>query len=157
MINIFKNPVRREWKELCKRAELDKQDLTDAVNKLLCQVKSKGDQALFELTQKYDKADLKSLIVTEMEVELASQMVPDQLKVAIKLAKTNIEQFHKSQVVNEGIIETIKGVKCWRKSVGIEKVGLYIPGGSAPLFSTILMLGIPATIAGCKGSDTLNI
>jgi histidinol dehydrogenase len=149
-MKVFNNPVEQEWTTLCKRAEIDKQDLSAAVNNVLNQVKKDGDKALFELTKLFDKVDLKSLTVTEQEIESANQMVSAELKDAIKLAKSNIEKFHKSQVVNEGVIETIKGVKCWRKSVGIEKVGLYIPGGSAPLFSTILMLGIPANIAGCK-------
>jgi histidinol dehydrogenase len=113
-------------------------------------VKINKDSALLKYSEKFDKVVLESIEVTQSEIEFTNNQINQDLKDAINLAKQNIEVFHASQKEEKKIIETTKGVKCWRQSVGIEKVGLYIPGGTAPLFSTILMLGIPAKLAGCK-------
>lgn len=149
-MNIYKYPKIEEWDTLIKRPILDKKELENSVSKILLDVKNNGDNALFKYTKRFDKAELTQLRVSKNEIEIASKKVASDLKDAINLAKLNIEKFHSSQRESIEIIETTIGVKCWRKSVAIEKVGLYIPGGSAPLFSTILMLGIPAKIAGCK-------
>ncbi len=124
--------------------------LEATVSTVLSDVKSNGDNAIKKYTLQFDKADIESTLVTEKEFIEAEKNVSTELKAAIQLAKSNIEKFHISQKEDPKVIESIAGVKCWRKSVAIEKVGLYIPGGSAPLFSTILMLGVPANIAGCK-------
>ena len=149
-MKIIKFPKRNEWPELLTRPEFERNQFTKVVSDILSEVKLKGDSALFDFTKKFDKATLGSLLVCESEINEAIKLVPEDLKNAINLAKYNIEKFHSSQNIAEPIIETTKGVKCWRKNVAIEKVGLYIPGGTAPLFSTILMLAIPAKIAGCK-------
>ena len=143
-------PQKVSWSEICARPVFEQVELTDRVKAILENVKSKGDQALYDYTEKFDGTQLDTLIVSESEIQTASNNVSDELKLAIQSAKRNIEKFHISQKDKVEIIETTEGVECWRKSVGIEKVGLYIPGGSAPLFSTILMLGIPALQAGCK-------
>lgn len=150
MMNIYKYPKIEEWDTLIKRPILDKKELENSVSKILLDVKNNGNNALFKYTKRFDKAELTQLRVSKDEIEIATNKVSIDLKDAINLAKLNIEKFHLSQRESLKIIETTIGVKCWRKSVAIEKVGLYIPGGSAPLFSTILMLGIPAKIAGCK-------
>ena len=112
-------------------------------------VKDNGDDALLDYTEKFDGVKIDSLLVSKQELDNANAQISEELSIAIKLAKSNIEKFHNAQHISEPRIETTKGISCWRKSVGIEKGGLYIPGGSAPLFSTILMLAIPAKIAGC--------
>ncbi len=147
-INI--NPSRDTWAQLVTRPSLEKETLSDKINVILNDVKKNGNSALIKYTKLYDGIALKNLNVLQSEIDLSLDRVDDALKQAIQLAANNIEAFHRSQVLEEPVIETTSGVKCWRKSIGIEKVGLYIPGGSAPLFSTILMLGIPAKIAGCK-------
>lgn len=144
------DPKKERWDELCRRPSIQRQELEDLVGEILRDVKENGDEALLRLTAKFDGASLESLQVTEQEIASASSLLSEDLKDAIKLAKQNIESFHSSQKDRIEKIETVPGVVCWRKSIGIEKVGLYIPGGSAPLFSTILMLGIPAKLAGCK-------
>jgi len=149
-MKVVKIPSRSDWSRLVKRPEFEKNELTKVVSNILAEVKSKGDKSLFEFAERFDNVKLKTLNVTSQEIEIAVSQVSEELKSAINIAKENIEKFHKSQYITEPVIETTKGVKCWRKSIGIEKVGLYIPGGSAPLFSTILMLAIPANIAGCK-------
>ncbi|MET0300145.1 MAG: histidinol dehydrogenase [Flavitalea sp.] len=128
--------------------EADK--LEKKVSKIIKKVRKKGDSAIKKLTQKFDGIQLQDLLVSEQEVFTAEALVPEELKAAIALAKQNIETFHLSQVSSPEVVDTMPGVSCWRKSVAIEKVGLYIPGGTAPLFSTILMLGIPASVAGCR-------
>ncbi|MEQ8927872.1 MAG: histidinol dehydrogenase [Fulvivirga sp.] len=133
-----------------KRPELDIDYLTGSVRNILQRVKTSGDAALQELTEQFDKIKLKHLIVDNNEIELAGEKISEELKAAILQAKANIEKFHSAQKRTPLSIETMPGVTCMRKSVPIEKVGLYIPGGTAPLFSTVLMLGIPAQIAGCK-------
>ncbi|WP_179021975.1 histidinol dehydrogenase [Winogradskyella forsetii] len=149
-MKVYKNPNKSEWKALAKRPVLEQQTLENIVKDILEDVKMHKDKALFKYAEQFDNTKLESLKVEHSEIEAAIYQVPEDLKQAINLAKQNIEKFHAAQKEKEQVIETTKGVKCWRKSVGIEKVGLYIPGGSAPLFSTILMLGIPAKLAGCK-------
>ena len=149
-MKIFDNPLREEWKALCERPSIDNAELNEMVNNICKQVKTNGDQALLEYSRKFDKAKIDKLLVSDNEIRLASEQVGSELKKAIQLAKNNIECFHRSQIETIKTIETAKGVQCWRESRAIEKVGLYIPGGTAPLFSTILMLGIPAKIAGCS-------
>jgi histidinol dehydrogenase len=144
------NPNKESWKELTTRPALNKAVLKATVREILNNVKENGDQALINYAERFDQVNLTSLQVTQEEIEFAKASVSEELKSAIQLAKGNIEKFHQVQFSSEEKIETTQGVTCWRKSVGIEKVGLYIPGGSAPLFSTILMLGIPAKIAGCN-------
>lgn len=124
--------------------------LESVVTSVLTDIKANGDVAIKKYTLQFDKVAVENILVTDAEFIQAEKNVSAELKAAIQLAKSNIEKFHVAQKEESKVIETIEGVKCWRKSVAIEKVGLYIPGGSAPLFSTILMLGIPAQLAGCK-------
>ncbi|MDY0779560.1 histidinol dehydrogenase [Tenacibaculum sp. IB213877] len=149
-MKTFINPNTTEWTSLCERSQIEKSQLNEAVTTILTDVQRNKDKALLKYAQLLDNVSLDSLEVSQEEIEKAKNQVDESLQSAIKLAKKNIEVFHKSQQEETKIVETTKGVECWRKSVGIEKVGLYIPGGSAPLFSTILMLGVPAQIAGCK-------
>ena len=143
-------PLRNEWSKLLQRPSIDTASLEQTVNEVLLEVQKNGDSAIKKFTLKFDKVQVNQLLVNEGEFEEAEKTCGPELKAAIQLAKNNIEKFHNSQKEEIKYIETVSGVKCWRRSVGIEKVGLYIPGGSAPLFSTILMLGVPATLAGCK-------
>jgi histidinol dehydrogenase len=149
-MKVYKYPDRKDWKEILQRPSFDSSSLEKKVKRILDKVKKNGDKAVRKFTKEFDGVKLKKLLVTEKEIADAASLVSDELKEAIQLAKNNIEKFHVSQLQKEEVIETMQGVVCRRKSVGIEKVGLYIPGGSAPLFSTILMLGIPAKIASCK-------
>lgn len=149
-MKIYKYPDRQEWKEILRRPVMDNASLEKTVGKILKKVKEKGDKAVKKYTQEFDGVKLKKLLVTEKEIKAAAGLLSEELKQAIQQAAANIRTFHEKQVVPVEIIETMPGVKCWRKSIAIEKVGLYIPGGTAPLFSTILMLGIPAKIAECK-------
>lgn len=144
------NPDKESWEQLSKRPEINLTQIENAVNDIFDNVKNNGDKALKQYAKKWDQCDLAQLEVTPSEMEEASVYVSSELKKAIKEAIKNIQKFHKPQLISEDKIKTTKGVTCWRKWVGIEKVGLYIPGGTAPLFSTVLMLGIPAKIAGCK-------
>jgi histidinol dehydrogenase len=143
-------PLKEMWESLCKRPLLDRSGLEDIVADILEKVKNEGDKALFELSEKFDGALSGNLRVSTSEIERAAQNIPLDLRNAILVAKTNIEKFHRTQIKNEPVIETTKGVKCWRKSIPVGRAGLYIPGGTAPLFSTVLMLAIPAKIAGCR-------
>ncbi|MGZ4049765.1 MAG: histidinol dehydrogenase [Bacteroidia bacterium] len=149
-MKTIKYPNRSEWAELLKRPALDVSSLEAAVFSVLADVKKNGDKAVKKYTLQFDKVEILNLLVNEEEFISAEKKLSSELKAAIQLAKSNIEKFHIAQKEEIKIVETMPGVMCWRKSVGIEKVGLYIPGGSAPLFSTILMLGIPAKIANCK-------
>ena len=149
-MKIIKNPAKQTWNSLCKRATLSENSLQETVQTILNDVKLNKDKALKKYTQLFDGVLLTDLEVSKEELEEAQNLVSEELKSAIQLAKSNIEIFHNSQKEVSKKITTTKGVICWRKNVAIEKVGLYIPGGSAPLFSTILMLGVPAKIAGCK-------
>jgi histidinol dehydrogenase len=150
MMNIIEYPAIADWKELLKRPTIDNVSLESTVSKVLADVKENGDHAVRKYTLQFDQVQLNDALVSTQEFTEAEAAISRELKEAIALAKSNIEKFHEAQKEKTVVIETRAGVKCWRKSVGIEKVGLYIPGGTAPLFSTILMLGIPAKIAGCK-------
>ncbi|MEI7735327.1 MAG: histidinol dehydrogenase [Ferruginibacter sp.] len=149
-MQLFINPERETWEDILQRPVFDTAALNDSVSAILADVKLNGDAAVKKYALQFDKAALDNLKVSETEIAEAIVMVHDKLKVAINIAKDNITLFHQMQ--QEAVIKvaTTQGVTCWRKSVAIQKVGLYIPGGSAPLFSTLLMLGIPAVIAGCK-------
>jgi len=149
-MKTFNYPDKATWPELCKRPVMNADQLTDQVQSILKEVKEQGDVAIKRLTMEFDRVNILNLRLTEKEIHAGADKVPQELKTAIKLARDNIYKFHKAQNKREEKIETMPGVQCWRKSIAIEKVGLYIPGGTAPLFSTILMLGIPAQIAGCK-------
>ena len=144
------NPPYSDWEEYAKRPAFPAEDLEEKVASVLEKVRLEGDSALKNFTLAFDKVNVENIKISSSEIEIACAEVSTELKDAIAIAVNNIKVFHESQQINEAIVETISGVECWRKSVAIEKVGLYIPGGSAPLFSTILMLGIPAKIAGCK-------
>ncbi len=147
---VFEYPERSQWPALLQRPVLDTTALETNVGNILAAIKQEGDAAVRRYAQQFDKVELTALEVTPAEFAHANNVLDAELKKAILQAKHNIEVFHKAQQEQSRIIETMPGVQCWRKPVAIEKVGLYIPGGSAPLFSTILMLGIPAMIAGCK-------
>ncbi len=149
-MNIIRYPKRNEWENLVKRPHLDVSQLNATVASVLEDVKNRGDEAVREYEEKFDHAHLHQLAVSPEEIEEAEQLVSDDLKQALTLAHHNIEKFHHAQHFNGEKVETAPGVLCWQKSVAIEKVGLYIPGGTAPLFSTVLMLATPAKIAGCK-------
>jgi len=144
------NPSRLVWQELVARPTLELEDLSQFIKEVFKQVKLNGDQAVYGYTKQFDLAEIDGIQVSETEFLKADRIVSNELKSAINLAIGNIEKFHKSQQVEKQIIETTQGVFCWQESRPIEKVGLYIPGGTAPLFSTVLMLAIPAKIAGCK-------
>ena len=146
----IKYPEREQWAEILKRPTQEKANLESIVSGVFEAIKTSGDQALKEFTAKFDGAHLEQLQVTKAELAAASKDTPLELKNAIDHAARNIEAFHKAQVAKEEHVITQPGVECWRKVTPIEKVGLYIPGGTAPLFSTVLMLAIPAKIAGCK-------
>lgn len=149
-MEIIKYPSEPDWERLLTRSTLDTTRLFSTVQAVLDEVRKKGDEAVKEFEKKFDKAELASLAVSEAEFEEAERLVSQALKDAIRTAKNNIEKFHASQRFAGEKIETFPGVTCWQKAVAIEKVGLYIPGGTAPLFSTVLMLAVPARIAGCK-------
>jgi len=144
------NPPKRDWQRLTARPAADKTQLADVVNKVFDAVKIGGDKAVMRFTKEFDKADLDSLKVNPTDIFNATTALTPDLKAAIEIAKNNIEKFHAAQEDKKEIIETTQGVFCWRESRAINSVGIYIPGGSAPLFSTVLMLGIPAKLAGCK-------
>ena len=143
-------PNQAEWAEILKRPVLNMETLRGTVCEVLDKVKAEGDKAVIEYEARFDKVQLESLAVTDAEMKEAEAQVPIELKVAILLAQRNIYTFHKKQKFEGKKVETMEGVTCWQKAVGIEKVGLYIPGGTAPLFSTVLMLAVPARVAGCK-------
>lgn len=147
---LISNPDKSQWTEILKRPVMNVENLFDTVWSIIDRVKAEGDRAVIEYEEKFDKAVLTSLAVTEEELAEAETLVSEDLKAAIRLAKQNIETFHASQRFEGKKVETQPGVTCWQKAVAIEKVGLYIPGGTAPLFSTVLMLAVPAKIAGCK-------
>lgn len=147
---LVNNPERSVWGELLKRPALETESLFDLVRGIIERVKSEGDAAVLALEEQFDKVRLGSLAVTDEELAEAENMISDELKQAILLAKQNIETFHAAQRFEGRKVMTQPGVCCWQKAVGIEKVGLYIPGGTAPLFSTVLMLAVPAKIADCK-------
>lgn len=149
-MNIIRYPEKANWNELLARPVLNTETLNDIVCEILSHIRKEGDKAVLEYEEKFDKVRLSSLCVTEEEFAKAEKEVSIELKAAIMLAWNNIRTFHESQRFIGKKVETLPGVTCWQKAVAIEKVGLYIPGGTAPLFSTVLMLATPAQIAGCK-------
>lgn len=149
-MEIIKYPSKEDWSSLVKRPALDVTTLFDTVRTVLDEVRQEGDAAVKRYEEKFDKVTLANLQVSEAEIKEACELVSEELKQAIRTAKDNIEKFHASQRFTGYKVETTPGVTCWQKAVAIEKVGLYIPGGTAPLFSTVLMLAVPAHIAGCK-------
>lgn len=149
-MKIIKYPHISDYQEICSRPRIDTTTLNGVVNEVLSDIRQRGDDAVKAYELKFDHVELKELRVTESEIEEAYRTIDCELRDAIQLAHDNIKAFHESQIYEGKKIETSPGVCCWQKSVAIEKVGLYIPGGTAPLFSTVLMLATPAKIAGCK-------
>lgn len=147
---LINYPPREQWAEILRRPALDTENLFDTVRSIIDRVRAEGDKAVLDYEARFDKVELASLAVTEEEMQEAVEAVGVELKAAIYLAQKNIETFHAAQRFTGQKVETMEGVTCWQKAVGIEKVGLYIPGGTAPLFSTVLMLAVPAKLAGCK-------
>ncbi|KIC62981.1 histidinol dehydrogenase [Chryseobacterium taiwanense] len=147
-INTY--PQKESWSELVKRPILQREKLTELITEIFSEVEKNGDQALLDFNKKFDGAEIQNIKVSETEIESAENQISNELKQAIQQAKDNITAFHASQNTEKEKIETTKGVVCWRENRAIEKVGIYIPGGTAPLFSTVLMLAIPAQLAGCK-------
>lgn len=149
-MKLVLNPNREQWAEIISRPVIDNTTLRKNVGKILSDVKKNGDRSLKKYSKKFDGVSLKKLQLGQKEIKRANQLVPEDLRTAMSIAKDNIIRFHSAQKEATLRIETMEGVVCWRKSVPIERVGIYIPGGTAPLFSTVLMLGLPAMIAGCK-------
>jgi len=149
-MKIVRYPHKKEWQDVLARPVFDTARETEAVRKILDDVRESGDEALRGYSKLFDKVEIDQLAVSGAEFVGAEQRVPQELKNAIQTAKTNIEKFHAAQREESRVIETTPGVYCWRKSVAIEKVGLYVPAGTAPLFSTVLMLAVPAKLAGCR-------
>ncbi len=149
-MRTFINPEKSNWPEILKRPLFNVSDLYGKVGAVLKEIQQNGDVALKEFTKKFDKTELDSFLVNKEEIDQAEKLVDGELKKALALAMENIQKFHAAQQPEIKKIETVAGVSCWQKAVPIEKVGLYIPGGSAPLFSTVLMLAVPAQIAGCN-------
>ena len=147
---VVENPKKENWSELLKRPTQTVDDIEDTVNLIFDDVKRNGDQAIFKYTSMFDGVSLDNFTITTDEIKIASLRVSNNLKDAIKLARNNILKFHKAQKTNRIDVETMEGVNCWQEKRAINKIGLYIPGGTAPLFSTVLMLAVPANIAGCK-------
>lgn len=149
-MNTYINPQKSQWTKILQRPVLDVSDLYDTVRKILDDIKQEGDSALSKYTLKFDGIKQEHFLVPEEELAAAEDKIAPELKKAIALAAANIENFHSAQKTGVIKLDTMPGVSCWQKAVGIEKVGLYVPGGTAPLFSTVLMLAIPARIAGCR-------
>ena len=149
-MELIKYPVKEIWKDILKRPAIDNTSLESTVQTVLSDIKDNGQSAVNKYTLQFDKVDIGNVLVSMDEFKTAEALISNELKQAIQLAKKNIETFHSAQKETVQVIETMPGVKCWRKSIAIQKVGLYIPGGTAPLFSTILMLGVPAKLAGCS-------
>ena len=149
-MNIIRYPEKKDWSKIVERPHLDVSKLNETVASVLADVRKRGDDAVKGYELKFDHVDLPSLAVSEAEMEEAERLVDSDLKAAIQLAHYNIQAFHEAQKFRSKKVETQPGVTCWQKSIAIEKVGLYIPGGTAPLFSTVLMLATPAKIAGCS-------
>ena len=149
-MKIYINPAKNKWTEIIQRPQINNAALKNIVSEILLSVKQNGDEAIKKYSLQFDSVELNDLKVSDEEIKAALLVVDNELKNAIQLAKENIEKFHRSQKEEVKIIETSAGVMCWRRSVAIDKVGLYIPGGTAPLFSTLLMLGIPAVLADCR-------
>ena len=149
-MQTIKYPPKSNWAKILSRPTFDNSALTETVSAVLNDVRKRGDEAIKEYGLKFDKVQLLELQVSDNEIKEAGLLVSEALQSAILLAKSNIEKFHLVQKYDLTKVETMPGVTCWQKAVAIEKVGLYIPGGTAPLFSTVLMLAVPARIAGCK-------
>ncbi len=149
-MQLIKYPLREEWQQILKRPVFDTSTLFDTVQEILDDVRKRGDKALNEITLRFDKVKIDSFEVTKQEIEEAEKQISINLKQAIEMARRNIWKFHSEQQHKDNEIQTSPGVYCWQKAVAIEKVGLYVPGGTAPLFSTVLMLAVPAEIADCK-------
>ncbi|HOO83661.1 MAG TPA: histidinol dehydrogenase [Prolixibacteraceae bacterium] len=149
-MKVIKNPLVLDWPSLLQRPAFETAQLNDKVRAVLDDIKANGDAAVQKYTAQFDKVELDNMLVSNDEIAAGAAQLNPELKKAIESAAANIRKFHEAQRFETKVIETTPGVKCWQKSVGIEKVGLYIPGGTAPLFSTILMLAIPANIAGCR-------
>ena len=149
-MQVFVNPSRQEWPQILKRPVFDVSDLYGRVSSVLSDIRTRGEDALREYTLKYDGVKVQNWEVTPEEFAEAGRLVSNELKDAIRIASDNIRAFHASQIPDITHVETMPGVVCWQKAVAVEKVGLYIPGGSAPLFSTVLMLAVPARLAGCS-------
>jgi histidinol dehydrogenase len=149
-MKLLVNPSPEKWQKHLARPAMQTQKINQIVKPIFEKVKKSGDKALKKFAKEFDQVRLDSLLVSAEEIQTAIQLVPDNLKKAIALAKGNIEKFHAAQATPELVLEVMPGVTCSRKSVPIQRVGLYIPGGTAPLFSTVLMLGVPAQLAGCK-------
>jgi len=144
------NPSKKDWASILTRPTKTVEDIEETVNQIFNDVQKNKDEAVTKYTKLYDGVVVKNMIVSEEEIKEASTLIPEKLKDAIQLAKKNIHMFHEAQQTSKVFVETISGVSCWQEKKAIQKVGLYIPGGSAPLFSTVLMLAVPAQIAGCK-------
>ena len=149
-MEISVNPERSEWSALLRRPQIARSVIGERVAAILESVRTEGDRALLQLTREIDKTELTSVIVTRDEIEEAASLIPDALKEAIETAAQNIERFHAAQKPQPVDMETMPGVRCVQRAVPIQRVGLYVPGGSAPLFSTVLMLAVPAQVAGCR-------
>ena len=150
VMQVIKYPSKETWQQLSQRPTQSLEEIEKVVSPILDDIKLRGDAALFEYAEKFDKPRISNLLVTEEEITAAIASIDVGLKNAIDIAYNNILYFHQQQQTSAEIIETSAGVFCWRKSLPIDKVGVYIPGGTAPLFSTVLMLAIPAKIAGCS-------
>lgn len=148
-MKIFQYPDKSEWPGLCKRPKLTTKNLNELISQVFEAIQQNGDEAVKKYSKAYDKVTLENLRVSNEKIAEAENLLSDQLKDAINMAKRNIEKFHSVQIETPEIVETTIGVRCWRENRAINKVGIYIPGGTAPLFSTVIMLGIPATLAGC--------
>ena len=149
-MQVIKYPKREDWNQILSRPENNVEEMAELVNQVFEQVKNDGDKALLKYTSLYDGAEIDSVEVSLEEIEASESLVSQELKNALTVAANNIEKYHSSQLTKPELIETSVGVSCWRKATPINKVGLYVPGGTAPLFSTVLMLGIPAKLAGCQ-------
>jgi len=149
-MKIYRYPERKTWPDLVQRPVFEREEISGLIAGIFESVGKEGDQALIEFNKKFDKAVTPQITVSETELENAENEISEDLKKAIQQAKENISKFHASQIVETQKIETVKGVTCWRENRAVEKVGIYIPGGTAPLFSTVLMLAVPANLAGCK-------
>jgi len=149
-MQIYRYPLFKSWPDITRRPSADYSDKVETVREVMSKIREEGDAAIREYTNQFDHVDIADFTVTADEIKAAVRKIDPELKNAITIAARNIDTFHVAQKVPHRVIETMPGVKCWQKSVPINRVGLYIPGGSAPLFSTVLMLGIPAMIAGCR-------
>lgn len=149
-MKIYRYPEKKAWPDLVKRPVFKREEISGLIKEIFAAVEKDGDHALIQLNKKFDKAVTPEIAVSEVELENVENEIPEALKKAIRQAKDNISKFHAAQIAETEKIETSKGVICWRENRAVEKVGIYIPGGTAPLFSTVLMLAVPANLAGCK-------